>query len=432
MSLRIPSPLHAASLTLLCVGAALLAGCQRTEPTPATAPPAPAAASAPAGIYTTAFSRTPGAAAMTALGRQMFFDAGLSASGRLSCASCHDPQRAYGPPNALAVQLGGADGRQPGVRAVPALRYLEKAPPFAEHRFDEAIDESVDQGPSGGHTWDGRADTVHDQAKLPLLSPFEMANADEAAVVDKVRRAAYAPELRAAFGDDVLDKPLLALRAVLLSLETFQQSPKDFYPYDSRYDRWLRTQQGLDERELRGLAAFNDPRKGNCASCHPSAVRHGAFPQFTDFGLIAIGVPRNRAIPANADPAYHDLGLCGPLRTDFKDKPEYCGLFRAPSLRNVALRQRFFHNGAFTSLEDVVRFYATRDTQPARWYPKDAKGRVQKFDDLPAAHQANLNRDPPFDRQPGQRPALNEREIRDIVAFLKTLTDADLAEAPRH
>ncbi|MEO8280782.1 MAG: cytochrome-c peroxidase, partial [Ideonella sp.] len=150
-----------------------------------------------------------------------------------------------------------------------------------------------------------------------------------------------------------------------------------------------------------------------------------AFPLFTDFGHIAIGVPRNLAIKANADPAFFDLGLCGPLRIDLADHPEYCGRFRTPSLRNVALRQRFFHNGAVHTLEEAVRFYVQRDAEPARWYGSSAT----RFNDLPAQYHANVNTEPPF----GSAPALDEAEIADIVAFLRTLTDADQGEnAAKH
>jgi cytochrome c peroxidase len=89
----------------------------------------------------------------------------------------------------------------------------------------------------------------------------------------------------------------------------------------------------------------------------------------------------------------------------------------------VARRKVFFHNGAFRSLEEVVRFYATRDTDPARWYPRGRDGRVEAFDDLPAAMRVNVNREPPFGRRPGEAPALDRAEIRDIVAFLRTLDD---------
>jgi cytochrome c peroxidase len=236
--------------------------------------------------------------------------------------------------------------------------------------------------------------------------------------------------MRDAFGAHVLDDPKLAWNALLLALEVFQQSPQDFYPYDSKYDAFLRHQAALSPSELRGLAVFNDANKGNCAACHISAVKRGAFPQFTDEGLIALGVPRNKAIPANAQPAFVDLGLCGPLRTDLKGHDEYCGRFRTPSLRNVAQRGVFFHNGVFTKLEDAVRFYAQRDSHPQRFYPRDAKGGVRPYDDLPQKYQANLNTEAPFGAKPGDKPSMTEAEIRDVVAFLKTLNDGYVVTAP--
>jgi cytochrome c peroxidase len=301
--------------------------------------------------------------------------------------------------------------------------YAQNIPPFTEHYFDDDEDDGIDQGPAGGRTWDGRAQSAHDQARLPLFSPFEMANGSVDEVLAKVRRAGYAARFRETFGDKVFDEEELAFKAVLMSLETFQQSPKDFYPYSSKYDAWLRHRTSLSEAELRGLAAFNDPAKGNCARCHPSGVRQGAFPQFTDFGYAAVGAPRNAAIPANRDGSYYDLGLCGPLRTDLADKKEYCGLFRTPSLRNVATRRVFFHNGVFHRLEDVVRFYAERDTRPQEWYSREANGVTRKFDDLPAQYRGNIDTQAPFDRHVGDAPAMSDADIKDIVAFLNTLTD---------
>ncbi len=376
-------------------------------------------------FYQGVFPKLPTAAAMaamTAVGRELFMDPSLSASGKLACASCHDPAHAFGPPTAAPVRSGGSDLGQPGVRAVPSLTYTQNIPPFTEHFVEDEGDDSVDQGPAGGRNWDGRAQSAHDQALAPLFSPFEMANAAPAQVVDVVQRSGHAAELRAAFGDTVFDDRDRAFKAILLSLEVYQQSPAEFYPYDSKYDAWLRRRVQLSPAERRGLKVFNDPAKGNCARCHPSAPRGGAFPQFTDFGYVALGVPRNAAIPANADAQYYDLGLCGPLRTDLAGRKEYCGLFRTPSLRNVALRRVFFHNGVFNRLEDVLRFYAERDTTPQKWYPSVA-GRVRKFDDLPAEYQRNVDQLPPFGRHAGERPAFDERDIKDLIAFLNTLTD---------
>jgi cytochrome c peroxidase len=234
---------HRATAVWMVLLGALAGGCRApggSQGGPAPAPVAQAArpdgGAAAQSFYADRFSRRPSAAAMTELGRQLFFDPKLSASGEMSCATCHDPRFAYGPPNDRATQLGGLDGKSVGGRAAPSLRYLQTLQPFAEHHFEEGGDESVDQGPTGGHTWDGRADTTHDQARLPLTSPLEMANPDLAAVVDKVARGGLAAGFRVAFGDDVFADPVRATIAVLRCLEVFQQSPKEFYPYSSRYD----------------------------------------------------------------------------------------------------------------------------------------------------------------------------------------------------
>jgi cytochrome c peroxidase len=373
-------------------------------------------------FYSRSFDPMPSAAALTALGRQLFADPALSASAKIACATCHDPRHDFAPANSQAVQRGGADGRSFGVRAAPSLKYTQNTPPFTEHFIDDDGDDSVDQGPAGGRTWDGRSQSFHDQARLPLFSSFEMANRDSDAVVAKVQ-AGHAEEFRAVFGAKAFDDKALAFKGVLMALEAYQQNPAEFYPYSSKYDAFLRHEVSLSAQELRGLAAFNDPERGNCARCHPSAKIKGAFPQFTDFGFAAIGAPRNAGIPANADRRYYDLGLCGPLRTDLQDRHEYCGLFRTPSLRNVARRPVFLHNGVFHSLSDVVRFYAERDTKPEKWYPRAPDGGILKFDDLPAVYVANLDTQAPFDRHAGDAAALNDQDIEDIVAFLQTLTD---------
>jgi len=416
----------------LLLAGSLLGGCERaarsTEaPGASMQAPSPAVPAYAGAIYAPAPGRPqPSAAQLTALGRRIFFDPSLSASGTQSCASCHDPRHAYGPPNALSVQLGGADGRTPGPRAAPSLRYLQTLTAFSEHHHDNDGDDSIDAGPTGGRMWDGRAGSAHEQAGLPLLAAAEMANGTIEEAARKLARTAYAGEVRGLFGEDVFADPAAAFRAAGLALEVFQESPADFYPFTSKYDAVLRGQQKLSPAEARGLRLFNAEGKGNCASCHISErTPDGAFPLFTDFGLIALGAPRHRGLAANADAAFHDLGLCGPIRTDFTDRPDYCGLFRTPSLRNVALRRAFFHNGVFHSLEEVLRFYAQRDTAPQRWYVRGADGKTRVFDDLPPQYHANVNIDPPFGGKPGDKPALTEAEIRDVIAFLRTLTDAD-------
>jgi len=371
-----------------------------------------------------AFAR---AAALSALGKRMFFDARLSASGAQSCASCHDPAHGFSPANDLPVQPGGAHLDQAGTRAAPGLTYLQVVPAFTEHFHDsdDEADESVDNGPTGGLTWDGRVDTTAAQAMIPLLAENEMANLTIETLAERARAAGHVAELAAIDGDAAVATPQRIAAGIGAALAAFQQDAALFFPYSSKYDAVLAGRAALTAQEARGLAAFDDPARGDCARCHISKPGlDGTPPQFTDYGMIAVGAPRNPAIPANADPAYVDLGVCGPLRTDMAARPEYCGLFRTPSLRNVALRRSYFHNGVFHTLRDAVAFYASRDTDPGRWYPKNADGSVRKFDDLPVQYRANLDDEPPFDgRQPGGAPALTEQEIDDIVAFLRTLTD---------
>ena len=420
---------------LIALLASLTTGCGRQESnaaTPVVTPPAAAsqavAASAPkaAGpqpFYAMMAERHPDIRALTALGKALFFDPSLSASGRQSCASCHSPDHAYGPPNGLSVQLGGASMTRTGVRAAPSLRYVQNVPAYTDHYHENDGNDAEDQGPTGGHNWDGRANSAHEQARIPLLSGHEMANGEPIVVVRKIRNGPYAETFRKVLGKDVLDDDDTAFDAVLMALEVFQETPSEFYPYISKYDAVLRGQAKLSPQEARGLRVFNDPNKGNCAACHPGDIREGAFPAFSDFGFIAVGAPRNRKLAGNADPGFFDMGLCGPDRTDLRERGDYCGLFRTPSLRNVALRKAFFHNGVFHTLDEVLHFYAERDVKPQKWYPRGKDGKVQKFDDLPAQYHGNINMDAPFGGKPGDKPLMTEAEMRDVIAFLKTLTD---------
>jgi len=122
--------------------------------------------------------------------------------------------------------------------------------------------------------------------------------------------------------------------------------------------------------------------------------------------------------------------LCGPVRTDQSRVAGYCGLFKTPSLRNVATRRAFFHNGYFHTLRDALRFYVQRDTDPQKWYPLAADGTIEKFDDLPARDRINVDTvDRPLGQKRGERPVWDERDIDDVIAYLETLTDGYSAEA---
>jgi cytochrome c peroxidase len=388
---------------------------------------------------------------MALLGKEIFHDASLSSSGALSCASCHSPDHAYGPPNDGPVMLGGADLSRQGARAVPSLTYLDRLPNFSigpdKGDDDNIIDlaqmaaigqqaarttktagssgASANIVPQGGLFWDGRADTLQDQALFPLLDPNEMDGGSAAVVADKLRRALYVNRFLELFGAGVLGNQRLLIAEAMFAVARYQVEEPSFHPYTSKYDYWLEGKARLSESELRGLQAFNDPDKANCAGCHTSApTRDGLPPLFTDHQYEALGAPRNAALAGNNDPDHFDLGVCGPQRTDIPEQTQYCGMFLTPTLRNTATRHAFFHNGVFSTLEQVLDFYNFRDTNPEKVFPRAADGTAQKYDDLPARYQANVDvSDPPFDRHLGDTPAMTTKDEADIIAFLKTLTD---------
>ncbi|MCK1392872.1 cytochrome c peroxidase [Bradyrhizobium sp. 1] len=389
--------------------------------------------------------------AMALLGREIFYDASLSSSGMLSCASCHSADHAYGPPNDGPVMRGGANLLRQGARAVPSLTYLDRHPNFSigpdKGDDDNVIDlaqmaalgqqaarttktaggtgASTNIVPQGGLFWDGRADTLQDQALFPLLDPNEMDGGSAEVVADKLRRAPYVQRFVELFGAGVLRNQRLLIAEAMFAVARYQVEEPSFHPYTSKYDHWLEGKARLSESELRGLQLFNDPDKANCAGCHTSTpTRDGLPPLFTDHQYEALGAPRNAALAGNRDPDHFDLGVCGPHRTDISEQTQYCGMFLTPTLRNTATRHAFFHNGVFSTLEQVMDFYNFRDTNPEKVFPRAADGTVQKYDDLPQKYHANVDiTDPPFDRHPGDKPAMTDQDEADIIAFLKTLTD---------
>ena len=376
------------------------------------------------------------AADIVAIGRQIFFDASLSASGRMSCANCHSPTHAYGPPNGLAVQRGGPKLNLQGARAVPTLRYALNRTPVWSKQFVSNPAEQLLEGdapPVGGFGWDGRFDSLHEQAEFPLLAPYEMANASRAAVVAKLRRTRYAQDFRRVFGGRIFDHPRRAYAQALLAIERFELEDASFHPYSSRFDDYLDGKLLLSPRELRGLALFEDPQRGNCASCHPDRKGvDGSHPLFTDYQFEALGVPRNPQIQANAARGYFDQGLCGPLRSDQATQHQYCGMFQTPTLRNVATRRVFFHNGRFHTLREALRFYVRRDTDPRLWYPVSRHGGVTKFDDLPPRWRGNVDViDRPLTLSEGAQPVWSDAQIDDVTAFLQTLSDRDAQASGR-
>lgn len=405
------------SLGLIVLMAALLSaalvgcgggGADTAAPTAeadALRPPPPPAPAAP-----------PPSTALASVGDKLFHDRSLSASGRLACASCHAAERGHADAAGSFLPLGGANLDRQGLRSSPSLRYLDQVGPF---RID------AQGNAQGGLFWDGRADNRVAQARGPLFNESEMANESVAALVTRLRATPYFNELLRAAGLPASAGDELLLQASLRALADYQAQDVEFHAYTSKFDAVQDGRAQFSAQEARGLALFNDPQRGNCAQCHSSRpapnAGAGARAQFSNHGYFALGAPRNQS-QATADPAFFDLGLCGPQRGDLATQAGLCGKFRVPSLRNVALTGPYFHNASLATLEEVVAFYATRDSDPARWYPV-VNGQVQRFNDLPAAYRANLFQGAPFNRRPNQPPALTPQDVNDVVAFLRALSD---------
>ena len=382
----------------------------------AATPPVPPPRSAPAGPAPLSRLET--------LGKNLFDDKALSEPAGTACVSCHLPTTGWASNHGskVGVPLGSRPGVL-GLRNAQTNGYSSFVPPFSFRVKDGDTD------PVGGHFWDGRANSLAEQALGPFLAANEMNNPDSATVVRKVAASSYANLMRAEFGAGIFNTPDLAFKKIGEAIAAFEGTT-GFQPFNSKYDDFVLGKVALADHELRGMKLFMDPTRGNCASCHTMdpTTKNPKDSLFTDYAFYATGVPRNAAIPDNANPSFFDLGLCGPARSRpalTANVPasvsieQFCGTFRVATLRNVAQRQAYMHNGVFKSLREVVSFYATRNSNPKRWY-----GPTGIPNDLPQAYLGNIVSDRvPFNRPAASGPALGQNEIDDVVAFLGTLSD---------
>ena len=393
MAIRLSIALAAASL-------ALCAGCGGGGGS-SSAPPAP----------------DNGEASLTRLeliGKRIFFDTTLSNPAGQSCAGCHDPATAFAGNfgSTTGVPLA-ADRVTLGLRNTPTAMYASFTPAFSVAATGPRL------AASGGQFLDGRAASLEEQATMPFFSAGEMNLVDSVELANRLGRAPYALLMAKEFGLDVFSDGARALQAAARAIAAFERTA-EFAPFSSKFDNSLHGSAVLSALEKEGLQLFADPQKGNCTKCHAfnEATRAPAELLFTDFTYHNLGVPRNMRIPANGDPAFFDLGLCGPRRVALADEA-VCGAFKVPTLRNVARKRAFMHNGFFTSLREVVAFYATRDSDPGHWYAYGVH-----FDDVPAPLRANVDMTlVPFQPSAAMPLRLGEHEIDAITAFLQTLDD---------
>ncbi len=324
---------------------------------------------------------------MEALGKTAFQDQSLSQPSGQSCADCHAAASAFRDPESDYSTSRGAIATRFGPRNAPTAMYARFIPPL---HHDATL------GFVGGLFWDGRVDTLEEQAAKPLLNPLEMNNTDNAMVRDEVRAASYAGAFRTMFGASSLDDADAAVGHLTEAIAAYERTD-ELAPFASKYDRYIAGTDTLTDSEQRGLALFT----AHCASCHPP-------PLFTDFSYANLGIPKYMnsqylLMPPDLNPdgaAYIDHGLMKTVGDPAQD-----GKFRVPTLRNIARTGPYGHNGYFENLPYLLDFLNTRDVgSPTNgaWAPPEVAANV----DPRIGHLG-----------------LTAQDLVDLAAFLGTLSD---------
>ena len=276
--------------------------------------------------------------AKAALGHVLFFDPRLSGSNTASCASCHNP--ALGWEDGLPVATG--DGAKSLERASPTILNLAWAEPLM---------------------WDGRKDTLEDQATGPIEAAGEMNQPMASLAAELSAIPAYRRMFREAFGSETISGP-----AIAQALATFERT---IVSNRAPFDRWIDGDDtAIDEQARQGFVLFNG--KANCAACH-SGWRF-TDDSFHDIGLKSADIGRGAFLP---------------------DLPVMQHAFKTPTLRNIATREPFMHDGSAATLRDVLAHYDTGFTERPSLSPEM------------------------------RRLGLTPGETEALLAFLRTLTSTD-------
>ncbi len=336
------------------------------------------------------------------LGEALFFDTNLSMNRSQSCATCHDPDMGFVDPRG-PVSLGD-DGVSLGDRTAPTAGYAMIAPRFHMNEEGEWV---------GGMFADGREPDLAGQAGGPPLNPIEMGMPDKASVVARLmENEDYVSAFKVHYGDTIWDDTDAAYLAMTQAIAAFEST--DFFaPFDSKYDRFLRGEVELTNQEELGRVLFFSEQFTNCNLCHQLRSSPVAAKEtFSNYEYHNIGVPVNHAVRAENGVTAIDQGL---LNNPLVDDPAMAGRFKVPSLRNVAVTGPYMHNSVFEDLRTVVLFYNKYNTRnPARqinpetgepWLPPEIPNTL-------AVEELTHG------------PALDDKRVDALVAFMKTLTDA--------
>ena len=285
------------------------------------------------------------------LGKILFFDGRLSSNGAISCAFCHKPNHGFSDDQPFSF---GVDG-QPTGRHTPTL--INRA--WGKSEF-----------------WDGRAPTLESQVVIPETNPHEMGETTDQLVQKLQAIKGYAPLFAAAFGDSTIN-----FERITQALANYERT---IVSGDAAYDRFVAgDKSALTKEQKAGLEFFNG--KGECAECHKP-------PFFTDESFANLGVGAANKVP-------------DPGRADVTKKKRDLGKFKVPTLRDLARRGPYMHDGSLKTLGDVLDFYAKGgipnphvDTRLLQFY-MDAETKRDLLAFLDA-----LNGNLPLDTQPPAKP----------------------------
>jgi cytochrome c peroxidase len=247
----------------------------------------------------------PPTAETIALGRKLFYDTRLSSDNTISCASCHNPMLGFSDGRRVSVGVQGHSGSRNAQTVINAV--------YNPVQF-----------------WDGRANSLEDQAAGPIANPTEMNQTHDACSTQLDKDPSYKVYFDRAFGPgpvtiDKIQKAIAAFERTVLAAN----SPVDRFLYGG-------DKTALSESAKRGLMLFVDKEKTNCTACHTMGDKNALF----------------------TDGKFHNIGVGLGTDGELLDKGKENGMFRTPTLRNIAKTAPYMHDGSLKTLRDVVDFYA--------------------------------------------------------------------------
>lgn len=243
-----------------------------------------------------------------ALGRRLFFDPVLSADNSQACTDCHRPQAAFSDPRRFSIGITGEAGTR---NSMPLQNFAWN---FEQKFF-----------------WDGRANSLEQQIFEPVTNPIEMNNTWPDAVAALQANSQYPELFDQVFGTSTIDSVMVS-KAIAQFLRTLVSG-------NSKFDKHLLGEEVLSEAESNGLEVFMDEDRGDCFHCHGNP----SSPIWSD----------NKFHNNGLDAIITDRGL-GAITGD----PREFGLFKSPSLRNLAYSAPFMHDGRFATLDEVIDHYS--------------------------------------------------------------------------